>query len=103
MERNIILITIDALRCDSVFKPSLTPNIKKLSTDGTLFKNCFSNGPTTILSFISFFAKDHHPFKNYSNFLSLRSNLLKQINFSIYLGIVNLRNGVKTKVIFELL
>jgi arylsulfatase A-like enzyme len=70
MENNIILITIDALRADRVSNSSITPNINRLSQDGILFMNCFSNGPCTRPSFPSFFLKNHHPYKEFSNFLA---------------------------------
>lgn len=54
--KHIFLITIDALRADHVGyigKKMLTPNIDKLSKNGTIFTRAFANGPGTNQSFPS--------------------------------------------------
>jgi len=55
--KNIILITIDALRQDSLgcygYKKNTSPFIDKLAKQGIVFKNVFSTAPFTPPSFIS--------------------------------------------------
>jgi arylsulfatase A-like enzyme len=55
----IVLITIDALaatRLRALGSPvSLMPNIDRLASQGVLFSHCFSQGPSTRLSFPSMF------------------------------------------------
>lgn len=68
MKDNIILITVDSLRPDTVGYASdkgLTPNIDMLSKEGVSFTNAFSEGPATPFSFPSLFVSEHHPFKDY--------------------------------------
>ena len=55
--KNVVLITIDALRADHLgcmgYKRNTTPNIDILAKRGVLFKNAIANGPGTPISFQS--------------------------------------------------
>lgn len=54
-KRNIILLTIDALRPDRIgvyeYNRGYTPNIDRIAKNGVVFKNAFSVGPYTSFSF----------------------------------------------------
>jgi arylsulfatase A-like enzyme len=56
---NIVLITIDALGAPRLSalgqSPPLMPNIDRFASESKLFANCFSQGPSTRLSFPSMF------------------------------------------------
>ncbi len=56
---NIILVTVDALAAPRLSAlgggESIMPNVDALAREGTLFTHCFSQGPSTRLSFPSMF------------------------------------------------
>jgi len=79
--KNIVLITIDALRASDVGcigGGNLTPNIDKLAHKSVLFKEAISNGPGTPQSFPSIFASVY-PLMNQKIFLSKRYVTLAQV------------------------
>jgi len=79
--KNIVLITIDALRASDVGcigGGNLTPNIDKLAQKSVLFKEAISNGPGTPQSFPSIFASVY-PLMNRKILLSKRYVTLAQV------------------------
>ena len=56
---NIVLITVDAFSAKHLeslgYSPGITPNLDRLAKKGILFENCFSQGPSTRLSFPAMF------------------------------------------------
>jgi len=79
--KNIILITIDALRASDagcIGGGKLTPNIDALSKESVLFKEAISNGPGTPQSFPSIFASVY-PLMNEKIILSKKYVTLAQV------------------------
>ena len=58
-ELNVLLITLDTTRSDSIGlynnKGNITPNIDKLAPNSIIFKNCYANVPLTLPSHCSLF------------------------------------------------
>jgi len=80
-DKNIVLITIDALRASDVGYISggnLTPNIDKLAHKSISFTEAISNGPGTPQSFPSIFASIY-PLMSQKIFLSKRYVTLAQV------------------------
>jgi len=62
---NLLVITIDTLRADSIgaygYEPAITPNLDKLAREGVLFENCYSPVPLTLPSHSSIFTGRYPP------------------------------------------
>lgn len=56
-KKNVLLITIDALRADHVsclsYHRKTTPNIDNIAKEGILFSQAIANGHNTAISFLS--------------------------------------------------
>ena len=87
--KNIVLITIDALRADRVgcygYHKNTTPNIDQLAKNGIIFSKAMSNGPGTPSSFCSLFSSApplmHDGYEKLGNKREVLAEILNQNGF----------------------
>lgn len=100
--QGVILITIDTLRADSLgcygHPRVLTPNLDRLSSEGVLFRNAFSQATTTTPSHSSLmtglYLQDHNVFSNFEalgNAAHTLAEVFSEHGFKTF-GIVNMRH-----------